>query len=152
MATLNRLLRACGFVLSGRLLPVEAEGRTVTRLVIELRTGLEQGEDQSLLRVAAHWYGALVAADPVEVDYALSTDPGSTGDARWDALVGGLGERLARLRGLAIPDWTTDPARCLDRWWFLAPFASLHASAMVGTPPELANRGVFVHHSSLESV
>lgn len=152
VATLNRLLRACGFVLSGALLPVQAERKTAASLVDELRQGIEDGEEQSLVRIVAHWYSDLVRADPGLVAYALAVDPGTTGDKRWDALVGGLGERLARLRGLAVPAWTAEPDRTLDRWWFLAPFVSLHPAALVGTPPELANRGVFVHQSSLESV
>jgi hypothetical protein len=129
-----------------------AERKTATRLVKELHDGLERREDQSLLRIAAHWFGTLLDDDPVVVDYALANDPGTCGDPRWDALVGGLGERLARLRGLPVPDWTAQPVRTLERWWFLAPYASLYASALVGTPPGLASRGVFVHSSSLESV
>ncbi len=48
-----------------------------------------------------------------------------------------------------------DHASQADRSGLVAaepPNRSLHASAFVSTPPALANRGVFIHESSLRSV
>jgi len=124
---------------------------SLVALVNELRSGLERGEDQSLLRVAADWYGRTLRAEH-DLEVVLMNDPGSCGDQRWDALVAGLVERVARLRGMRVPAWVSDPDRYLAQWWFLVPYRSLHASVLVGNVPELANRGVFLHEASLESV
>ncbi len=107
-------------------------------------------------REALRWVAQLVA----EFERAPSTDrlglvadePSKTGDRRWDALLAGVVEQLCFDHGLAIPAWTLQPARFLDRWWFVTPYRSLHPSAFVETPAALANRGVFIHGASLESV
>jgi hypothetical protein len=61
-------------------------------------------------------------------------------------------EHLCFHHGLAVPRWSFAPARFLDEWWFVAPYRSLQASAFVATPAAFANRGVFIHASSLTSV
>ena len=78
----------------------------------------------------------------------LGRDVAST----WDALLAGVVEQCCFDHGVAVPAWTLHPARFLDQWWFVTPYPSLHASAFVATPAALANRGVFIHGSSLESV
>ncbi len=79
-------------------------------------------------------------------------EPPATGDRRWDAMLAGVVEHLCFHHGLPTPHWTMEPARFLDEWWFVTPYPSLHASAFVATPSALANRGVFIHESSLQSV
>lgn len=54
--------------------------------------------------------------------------------------------------GVRTPAWTAAASRFLDRWWLLTPYRSLHASFLVDTPAELANRGAFVDEASLLSV
>jgi hypothetical protein len=61
-------------------------------------------------------------------------------------------EHLCYHRGLPVPSWSLDPARFLDRWWFVSPYRSVHASALVATPAAFANRGVFIHAGSLAGV
>ncbi len=96
--------------------------------------------------------GDLQALTASALAAVIAANPGSTGDRRWDALVAGVVERVAHGAGVRIPAWTAEPSRFVDRWWFVSPYPSLHASALVATPPELAGRGVFVHASSLASL
>jgi len=78
--------------------------------------------------------------------------PAATDDHRWDALLAAVVEHVCFHHGLPVPGWTFAPGRFLDRWWFVSPYRSLHASALVSTPAAFANRGVFLHSSSLTSV
>lgn len=90
---------------------------------------------------------------PAEAQFALVADePAPTGDRRWDALLGATAEHLCYHHGVAVPAWSMAPSRFLETWWFISPYRSVHASAMVGTPAAFANRGVFVHASSLTSL
>ncbi len=79
-------------------------------------------------------------------------EPPSTGDVRWDALLAGAVEHGCYRHGLAVPAWTVDPGRFLERWWFVSTVPGLRASAFAEAPAALANRGVFLHAASLESV
>jgi len=50
----------------------------------------------------------------------VADDPGLTDDARMNALIGAVGEHLARRWSLGDPpSWTTRPERFLDRPWFM---------------------------------
>ena len=112
-----------------------------------------RGDDEhEALRLAADLWTGLASMPAEQVADEIEADPGSTGDLRWDALVAGVVERAAHVARVRTPMWTGAQARFLEEWWFLTPYRSLHASALVETPAELANRGVFVHESSLRSV
>ena len=86
-----------------------------------------------------------------EVRTVIGAEPDLVGDERGDALIAGMVEWLAHRAKVPAPR-TRRPERFLDRWWFVTPYRSLHPSALVDSPAELANRGVFLHRSSLESV
>lgn len=82
----------------------------------------------------------------------VAVEPGPTGDRRWDAMLAAAAEHLCYHHGLSVPPWSVDPSRFLDHWWFVSPYRSVHASALVSTPAAFANRGVFIHAGSLASV
>ena len=82
----------------------------------------------------------------------VADEPPPTGDPRWDALLAGVVEQLCFDHMLPVPRWAMDPVRFLEQWWFVTPYRSLHPSAFAEAPPALANRGVFIHRRSLESV
>lgn len=81
----------------------------------------------------------------------MAEEPAPTGDRRWDALLAATAAHLCCHHASVVPAWTLAPSRFLE-WWFVAPCRSLHASALVETPAAFANRGVFLHPSSLASV
>lgn len=147
LSTLERLVAATGHTLTWSL----ATG-PLAAAVVDMTEAVAEQSLADALRLIADLYVRLEGAAPDEVAAALADDPGSTGDRRWDALVGGVAERLAHHHDLAVPVWTTRPSRFNDGFWFVSPYESLHASALVDTPAELANRGVFLHAASLTGV
>jgi transcriptional regulator with XRE-family HTH domain len=149
MVTLNRLVAGAGCSIAWYLGPVKS---VVHSTVEAIARSLHGDDEHEALRLAADLWTGLASLPASEVAADIEVDPGSTGDRRWDALVAGVVERAAHVARIRTPMWTASEARFLDEWWFLTPYRSLHASALVGTPAELANRGVFVHESSLGSV
>lgn len=74
-----------------------------------------------------------------------------TGDARWDALLGGVAEHLAFHDGLPIPGWCVQPDRFLAQFWFPgAADAEGRSWRMMRAPAALAARGVWVERDDLE--
>lgn len=147
LPTLDRLVAAAGLSLRWSLATRDS---VLAAAVGDIADALHRDDEAEALRHAATLHGALAPRPQLEA--VISSDPGSTGDHRWDALVAGLVERAAHRAGLRTPVWTAAPERFLETWWFVSPHRSLHASALVHAPAELANRGVFVHADSLESV
>lgn len=146
---LDVLVRITGA--AGLELAVQPAGtRRLRDQVALIAATLRAGDDRYALRLVAEmvdWHRRSI------VDHAaFDTDPGSVGDPRWDALIGGVTEMLAHECGGAVPAWASAPARALDRWWFVTSLRSLRASVFVETPPPLAARGVFLSGSSLRSV
>ena len=148
MATLKRLVAGAGLSIAWSLAPVQS---MVSATVEAMAGSLHRHDEHAALRLAAELWGRL-AGIAGDLAAEIEDDPGSTGDQRWDALIGGVVERAAHAAGSRAPVWTAAKSRFLDSWWFVTPYQSLHASALVDTPAELANRGVFLHSSSLESV
>ncbi len=148
MATLNRLVTGAGLSVAWSLAPARS---LVFATVEAMANSLHRHDEHEALRLAAELWGRL-AGIAGDLAAEIEDDPGSTGDLRWDALIGGLVERAAHAGGIRTPVWTAAKARFLDRWWFVTPYRSLHASALVDTPAELANRNVFLHSSSLDGV
>ncbi|MDE1995591.1 MAG: hypothetical protein KGI75_24035 [Rhizobiaceae bacterium] len=64
--------------------------------------------------------GFYVACSAEERRAGVDDEPPLSGDERFDALVGAIGEHLCRRWRLGIaPVWTENPARFLKRPWFL---------------------------------
>lgn len=131
--------------------PASPEG-ALQRAVAGIARALGAGDEHEALR-----WGAELVADVQRMAHgdravAVADDPGTTGDARWDALVAGLVEHCCVRHKVPVPAWTVTPGRFLERWWFLTPYRSLMPTALVEAPAALANRGVFVTEASLRSV
>ena len=104
------------------------------------------------LRWVAQFMDSFERAAPARRAAMVAVEPRSTGDKRWDAMLAAAAEHLCYHHGLSVPSWSVDPSRFLERWWFVSPYRSVHASALVSTPAAFANRGVFIHAGSLASV
>lgn len=149
-ATLDRLVRAAGLAIVWRLAPASSP---VVAAALAIERSLAAGDEPEALRHVAQLVVEVERRTPARrVAAALATEPPTTTDRRWDALLAGVVEWLSHRAGATTPAWTAAPDRFLEEWWFLTPYRSLHASALVNTPGELANRGVFVHSDSLSSV
>jgi len=83
---------------------------------------------------------------------SIELEPGLTGDARLDALVGAIAEYLAKQRRLGrVPCWVCDPARRLAKPWFTAssPSAAVREYLTFASPAEFASRNIFTEERPL---
>lgn len=147
--TMTRIAKAAGFAVSWNLTPLTCLTVETVEAVGDLLVERREKEAFRLVADLAHRLDGLTRGELIE---ETRPDPGSTGNHRWDALMGGIVERAAHRGGVRVPSWTAVRSRFLERWWFVSPYRSLHASALVESPPELATRGVFLHESSLARV
>jgi len=83
---------------------------------------------------------------------AIADRPEPTGDPRHDAYLGALAEHLALAHGLERPAWSTEPARFLDRFWFVSEVPGFRAVSIAQAPAAFRRRGVFVPERSLHRV
>ncbi len=83
---------------------------------------------------------------------ALAERPPDTDDARHDAYLGALGEHLAVTNGLERPEWTLEPSRFLERFWFVSETPGLRALALVHSPAAFRRRGIFLGPGALDRV
>lgn len=127
---------------------------TLHEVAREIRRCLDMSppDRHEALRWVAQFMDEFERAAPGRRAVMVAVEPGSTGDPRWDAMLAAAAEHLCYHHGLPVPSWSVDPARFLERWWFVSPYPSVHASALVNTPAAFANRGVFIHAGSLASV
>jgi hypothetical protein len=126
--------------------------QTIGETARQIRRCLAAGDEHEALRWVAQFVAVFERASPADRSGLVADEPPSTGDHRWDAMLAGVAEQLCFSHELAVPAWSLHPSRFLDQWWFVTPYRSLHASAFAATPAALANRGVFIHGASLESV
>lgn len=128
---------------------------TLASTAMKLREDIHAGVDESdMLRViiqASDDFPKLIS--PEERAFFL-TEPGLTGDVRYDALLAGLAVHLCREAGMeSTPAWTRAPGRLLDEiWWFDSPAPSLHALSLRDAMPAMRARGVMFSRRNLESV
>jgi hypothetical protein len=126
--------------------------QTISETALQVRRCLQASDEHEALRWVAQFVDEFERAPEADRPRLVADEPAGTGDPHWDAMLAGVVEHLCFHHDLPTPDWTLRPSRFLERWWFVTPYRSLHASAFVSTPPALANRGVFIHESSLQSV
>lgn len=82
----------------------------------------------------------------------IAARPPATGDVRWDAFIGGLGEWLAVQARLTTPRWVHEDDRYLGRGWWVTDLPSLRAWEYAGSPLAFKLRGVYLHRDSLVNV
>lgn len=83
---------------------------------------------------------------------AIAGRPATTGDPRHDAYLAALAEHLAAVHGLSRPEWSVEPGRFLDRFWFVSEVPGFRAVAIAQAPAAFRRRGVFVPERSLHRV
>jgi hypothetical protein len=126
--------------------------QTIGETADQIRRCLAVSDEHEALRWVAQFIAEFRRAPLGDRPELVAGEPSPTGDRRWDAMLAGVVEQLCFDDGLAIPGWVMQPGRFLERWWFVTPYRSFLASAFAETPVALANRGVFIHGRSLESV
>ncbi len=83
---------------------------------------------------------------------AIAERPQPTGNPRHDAYLGALAEHLAVAHRLRRPQWSVEPDRFLDRFWFVSDVPGFRAIAIAQAPAAFRRRGVFIPERSLHRV
>lgn len=112
---------------------------------------IRAGEDlRFAVREFLDEFGLLPRADLMQ--RAIRDRPEPTGSAPADAYLGALAEHLAAQHGLERPDWAVEPARFLERFWFLSEVPGFRALAIAQSPAAFRRRGIFISEGALRRV
>ena len=114
----------------------------------DLGEWLSSGREQERWRLVAEFleeYRHEPAAARLEL---LESEPGGTGDERWDVFLGALAEHLAAQADRAAPAWAA--RRSLRSFWFPFNTRAARSDALVHAPAAFRRRGVFVAPQELE--
>ncbi len=92
--------------------------------------------------------------------YAMFTDehrealvrdrPPELADRRHDAYLAALAEHFAAVHGFPRPDWSVEPDRFLDRYWWVSAYRGFWPTALVESPAAFRRRGVLIDESMLQ--
>lgn len=147
--TVRRLLAAID---AGNASPVFTQTlMTAPAAASALRSGLRHGwQTADLLRVIREMRSNAHHVHTEADRDAFLTEPSTTGDPRWDAMLAGNTEDLAMAMGMQAPGWTRGHA--LPEFWFVGSMPALAAYAFGYSPFSMQIRGVMVDPSDLESV
>ena len=80
---------------------------------------------------------------------SIADEPEQLHDPQEHALLGAVGEHLARRWALAIPAWTEDPSRFLRRPYFTTPIEGLKALLIAESPIAFRRRLIFTEAEPL---
>ena len=119
----------------------------------EIRLALHQGDDVWALKIALQGRDhlrELLRTDDATSD-AWTASPRTTGDRRWDALLGALTRHEFMTVGRQAPTWTTRPARHLNRddEWVLPSLLLDEPEVRATTPNWLAEHGIYAAERDL---
>jgi hypothetical protein len=73
----------------------------------------------------------------------IADEPVKLADTQQHAMLGAVGEHLARRWNLAVPAWTDDAARFLHEPYFTTPIQNLKAMLLVQSPQAFRRRMIF---------
>lgn len=149
-ATLDRIGDALGFRL--RIVPEADYALSLVGLARSFRLAIDEGGSLHLVRMAAELVHRFERVDESSRRRMVLAEPPRTGDATWDAFIGGLATWLCVRSAAPTPAWATKPDRFLDRGWWVTPMHSMQAWEYAGTPVSFKVRGVYLHRSSLTNV
>ena len=87
----------------------------------------------------------LMAVEPARRAAILEAAPGT----RWDALLAGMAEHLARLHGLEAPAWCDEPGRFVDPPWVV--IAAVGSRSVVRAPAAFLRHGALPDPMDLDA-
>jgi hypothetical protein len=79
----------------------------------------------------------------------IADEPARLGDPREHAILGAVGEHLARRWSLAVPTWTDHPSRFLHEPYFTTPIENLKAMLLAQSPLAFRRRLIFTEAEPL---
>src|SRR5574341_801606 len=118
------------------------------RTLAEVARRRNAGEDFSFLvrEFLDEFYGEVHRGKAAA---CIAAEPERLSDPREHALLGAVGEHLARRWHLAIPAWTDDPSRFLRRPYFTTPLEGLKALLIAESPIAFRHRLIFTEAEPL---
>jgi transcriptional regulator with XRE-family HTH domain len=153
LATLERLLDACGYDVEVRANPrVRRGASSLAELAQTIAGDLEQGQERDALRLLFGFADDFRGSSRAGRVALLRDAPPPTGDARFDAALAGVAELFAIEGALVAPAWVNDPERFVEPWWFVASRPEFHAYTLANTPAVLARHGVFMAREVFDRV
>jgi transcriptional regulator with XRE-family HTH domain len=151
--TIERLLDACGYDLALDARPQVRRGAAAIVDVAKRIAGLLALDDQeSAWRQLLDFVDDVRGSSPPGQRSLVAPVPESTGDRRFDAAIAGVVELLCAEAEVPAPEWTADPTRLVEPWWFVSRLPGFEAMALRDSPLELARHGVFVNEGAFTSV
>ena len=118
------------------------------RTLAEVARRRKAGDDLSLLlrEFLDEFYAGVHTGDAAA---CLADEPAPLPDPQEHALLGAVGEHLARRWALAIPAWTANPSRFLRRPYFTTPLEGLKALLIAESPIAFRRRLIFTEAEPL---
>lgn len=108
------------------------------------------GED--FMHTVREFLDELALMSPDQAQRAMRQKPIPTGDIRFDAYLGGLAEHAAAINRFQRPDWSCEPDRFLNQFWFVSEIKGFRALALAESPAAFRRRGIFISAGSLSRV
>ncbi len=125
---------------------------SIADVAVQIGSCLSEGDEASALRLAFRFVELFEGVPVGERAGLVADEPISTGDTRYDAMLGAIAEYLCARQGMLAPSWVEDSKRFLDQWWFVSGIRSLHADAIAHSPISFGRRGVFITAGALAHV
>jgi transcriptional regulator with XRE-family HTH domain len=147
--TFLRLLSAADAVAEVRVANLDGQHLTLESLAKHLR---DAESDSRRRRLILDFVGRYRDADAGRRVGLLLGRPESTGDLRWDALLGALAEHLAFHDAVDPPAWCVEQDRFLDLPWYWVDLPSVRRRALLGAPTAFRRRNVWIDRVDLERV
>lgn len=145
LATLERLLGACEYDMEVLARPrVRRGAASLAELAQTIEEDLKQAHERDALRLLFGFADDFRGSSRPGRIALLRDEPPSTGDARFDAALGGVAEFFAAEGAIAAPAWVNGPERFVEPWWFVASRPAFHAYTLANTPALFARHGVFI--------
>lgn len=111
-------------------------------------------------RVAAGEDFAFAVREFLDGLYVMFTDehrealvrdrPATLPDRRHDAYLAALAEHFAAVHRFPRPDWSVEPGRFLDHYWWVSAYRGFWPTAVAESPAAFRRRGVLIDESMLQ--
>jgi hypothetical protein len=121
-----------------------------TMSLAEAADEISGGSD--VLIAARNFLDQVNGVDRATLQELIEQRPSGTGDQRADAMLGALAEYVATRFDLCSPAWAGEPARFLDRFWFVSKEPAFRAISLVQSPAALKRRGILWPERSMQRV
>jgi|AntAceMinimDraft_11_1070367.scaffolds.fasta_scaffold26605_2 transcriptional regulator with XRE-family HTH domain len=145
---LSSLLNVLGY----RLAPIPTTSKGVWEQAVEIKQCLENQSEEVAWRRFIQLSDDLHNANSAIRVSLCVTEPLTTQDPGFDALLAGLAEYWLGKDSLPIPEWINTPSRFLLEPWDVEPVEALKAKARSQTPPAFLRHGIYLAWSEIASL